>query len=1436
MEQELEWAIKGKKNLINEKDKLLKKTLTREDLNMEIEMGVENYHVIELVGEGSFGKVYKGRRKYTGQTVAMKFILKHGKSEKDLVNLRQEIEILRKLKHENIIEMLDSFETPQEFCVVTEFAQGELFEIIEDDKCLPEEQVQAIAKQLVRALHYLHSNRIIHRDMKPQNILIGSGSIVKLCDFGFARLMSMNTVVLRSIKGTPLYMAPELVRTICWPTSILYKFSICFDSSHHQGSSKISRQHESKFQELSERVAQQGYSPLLVKPVPQNRLTWPALLEHPFVKETSVDRDARELRATTAPARGCHTAWRGEANNTQTLSMGCSTAISKVYPTTPEKNNVCSPLSHDKSEAIHNSSTHEETVGGTAPNDIQSGCQMLDSLEGNSHRTKGANSICEKIEVLAHILRPLKTFSNVSPNSCREQDVLCVDESFRMLSNFLEAGSLHSGVILDDIISELLRFTTTAVGLKSSDGVDLAIKSVSILRKLVDAKGSVMGSLYELRINICWSSDAMGNRLIQLIMSYPGDVSGRLLYESTACIAIMVTFVAQVLKKTTSAAALKVDPVPSAVEEVSKQILGHAKATGVVDLLSTCLEIAGSSLLSGSSSMSRTACEACRAIWALINAQEILSTKKHAHLFPLHSFRTHSLLRPEVRDARSVLLSMESTEIVDVVTRALIRSKAVQVSIYYCFHQRLESAMFAGFQVVFLSHSNKWSRSYSFWLLILQALPGYSVLLLRCCLHSGSIAGALCGLPYSLPVATIISGGSDGTVVSEIFSILFLCASSSNNESLAGKEASNKKFRASNICSLVMQSCLLLATIAQCLKLAGRASVSLMLTTVREKQLSRLSVLIHFFCSYDTSMTSLQPVSASAMLALASILSLESRHSLECPIFEIALPLIPPIATLCGLLSLPCNQNGMLSHWHGLRDGFVGLIEIRIKWGGPLAVQQACANQIPRLLICLLNDSLPYASQGTDKTKDQVGISPIGVVWTVSVVCHCLSGGISAFREILVKTEHVRLIQGLLSEVHIEMLKCWNGPGGGNTGVKDLINEVIDLLAYPFVVVHNVPVLPSATASIISGFLLNSGSPGGRVGMEDRDTVKAIDAYIPMYIQILVEVGVPVSILRCLEDIELKDSGRPVAFLAKMIGYQPGQALVNYLLDCPRNPDAIKTAVENLLKKLSQELLEEGLLHPTRLRRFFDGISPKEVVVDMLMIVSNLARMDKDFYDYLDKVDLLVFLKGFLSHKDSIVCAKACNVVGNMCRRSPYFYNSLAEHDIITVLIDRCADQDKRTRKFACFAVGNAAFHNDMLYEELRRAIPVFVNLLHGAEEERTKSNAAGALCNLVRNSNQLCGDMITNGAMQASLKLVRDYSALALSPSKRFAVKESPLLNALTFLWRMCAYSPCQQFLLSSDLLPVICPLQQSTDSDVAKCAYSIIRRLSPPNQRACN
>ncbi|KAG2481806.1 hypothetical protein HYH03_019228, partial [Edaphochlamys debaryana] len=290
---------------------------------------LDNYHVIELIGEGSFGKVYKGRRKCTGQITAMKFILKQGKSEKDIKNLRQEIEILRQLRHENIIQMLDAFETKTEFCVVTEYAQGELFEILEDDQSLPEETVRSIAKQLVRALHYLHSNRIIHRDMKPQNILIGSNGVVKLCDFGFARAMSCNTMVLTSIKGTPLYMAPELVQeqpynhTVdLWSLGVilfeLYVGQPPFytNSIYSAACRPLPRNPVNPLPSpVPTRPTSQPHHHIVKDPVkfptnispefksflkgllnkkPQDRLGWPQLLEHPFVRETDGERLARE--------------------------------------------------------------------------------------------------------------------------------------------------------------------------------------------------------------------------------------------------------------------------------------------------------------------------------------------------------------------------------------------------------------------------------------------------------------------------------------------------------------------------------------------------------------------------------------------------------------------------------------------------------------------------------------------------------------------------------------------------------------------------------------------------------------------------------------------------------------------------------------------------------------------------------------------------------------------------------------------------------------------------------------------------------------------------------------------------------------------------------------------------------------------------------------
>ncbi|XP_064926766.1 serine/threonine-protein kinase 36 [Columba livia] len=254
---------------------------------------MEKYRVLEMIGEGSFGRVYKGRRKHSAQVVALKFIPKVGRSEKELKNLQREIEIMRGLRHPNIIQMLDSFETDKEVVVVTDYAEGELFQILEDDGSLPEDQVRTIAAQLISALYYLHSHRILHRDMKPQNILLGKDGVVKLCDFGFARAMSIHTMVLTSIKGTPLYMSPELVEerpydhtADLWSVGcILYELFVgtppFYTSSIFQLVSLIVKD-PVKWPVAISPVFKSFLQGLLTKD-PCQRLSWPELLSHPFV-------------------------------------------------------------------------------------------------------------------------------------------------------------------------------------------------------------------------------------------------------------------------------------------------------------------------------------------------------------------------------------------------------------------------------------------------------------------------------------------------------------------------------------------------------------------------------------------------------------------------------------------------------------------------------------------------------------------------------------------------------------------------------------------------------------------------------------------------------------------------------------------------------------------------------------------------------------------------------------------------------------------------------------------------------------------------------------------------------------------------------------------------------------------------------------------------
>ncbi|OXA57201.1 Serine/threonine-protein kinase 36 [Folsomia candida] len=260
---------------------------------------MEGYLPIKEIGKGSFGIVHLAQRVCDGKIVAMKKILKFHRNENDLKSLGQEWDIQRKLNHPNIIRILDAFETPDCMVIITEYAQnGELTRLINstNGKGLDITTVRSITCDLVSALNYLFNQRILHRDLKPQNILIGSDGHCKLCDFGFAKTIGINDFLLTSIKGTPLYMAPEIFqygsydqKAELWSLGcIIYELLFgkppFLTSSLYELTRMIYAENIIFPPEIFFGDCRSFVKGLLEK-LPERRITWDQILDHPFIRD-----------------------------------------------------------------------------------------------------------------------------------------------------------------------------------------------------------------------------------------------------------------------------------------------------------------------------------------------------------------------------------------------------------------------------------------------------------------------------------------------------------------------------------------------------------------------------------------------------------------------------------------------------------------------------------------------------------------------------------------------------------------------------------------------------------------------------------------------------------------------------------------------------------------------------------------------------------------------------------------------------------------------------------------------------------------------------------------------------------------------------------------------------------------------------------------------
>lgn len=173
---------------------------------------MENYESLGTIGEGTYGVVLKCRHKTTGQIVAIKRFKESDDDEQVKKTALREIKILKQLRHENIVSLLEVFRVKGKLYLVFEFVEKTILEEIEKNpEGLDPLTIKRLMWQLLRAIHFCHQHNIIHRDIKPENLLVSRNGVLKLCDFGFARPLASAGAKYTEYVSTRWYRAPELL-------------------------------------------------------------------------------------------------------------------------------------------------------------------------------------------------------------------------------------------------------------------------------------------------------------------------------------------------------------------------------------------------------------------------------------------------------------------------------------------------------------------------------------------------------------------------------------------------------------------------------------------------------------------------------------------------------------------------------------------------------------------------------------------------------------------------------------------------------------------------------------------------------------------------------------------------------------------------------------------------------------------------------------------------------------------------------------------------------------------------------------------------------------------------------------------------------------------------------------------------------------------------
>ncbi|XP_040885747.1 calcium/calmodulin-dependent protein kinase type 1D [Toxotes jaculatrix] len=287
----------------------------------------------EVLGTGAFSEVVLAQEKLTGRMFAVKCIPKKALKGKES-SIENEIAVLRKIKHENIVALEDIYESPDHLYLIMQLVSGgELFDRIVEKGFYTEKDASTLIRQVLDAVNYLHRMGIVHRDLKPENLLYFNPqdeSKIMISDFGLSKMEGSGDVMSTAC-GTPGYVAPEVLAqkpyskaVDCWSIGVIAYILLCgYPPFYDENDSKLFEQilkadyeFDAPYWDDISDSAKDFISSLMEKD-PAKRFTCEQALRHPWIAgDTALCKNIHESVSRQIRKNFAKSKWRQAFNAT----------------------------------------------------------------------------------------------------------------------------------------------------------------------------------------------------------------------------------------------------------------------------------------------------------------------------------------------------------------------------------------------------------------------------------------------------------------------------------------------------------------------------------------------------------------------------------------------------------------------------------------------------------------------------------------------------------------------------------------------------------------------------------------------------------------------------------------------------------------------------------------------------------------------------------------------------------------------------------------------------------------------------------------------------------------------------------------------------------------------------------------------------------------